>query len=195
MPKIHMRLPSAGAAEVQRQRARQRRLAQMENWVDVPEKGTKWIPLGKGKAAIVDEEDYHHLMQWNWHVSAFGYAVRFIGPRGKSKVVWMHREILGTPPGIQTDHANQNRLDNRKQNLRQCTATQNQGNRWKSQHAKTSKFKGVYWSKHQNRFAAYGRQGSKNRRLGSFQSEVEAAKAYNRWARSYFGKFAQLNPV
>lgn len=167
----------------------------MESWEAAPEKGTRWIPLGKGKVAIVDEEDFERLMEWNWHVSAFGYAVRFIGPKSKPQVVWMHREILGTPSGFQTDHVNQDRLDNRKENLRQCTAAQNQGNRWKSKHAKTSKFKGVSRCKSTGGFTAYGREGTKNKRLGTFVSQTEAAKAYNRWARGYFGKFAELNPV
>jgi len=187
--------PLEGKGAVQRHRAKQRRLAQMESWVGVPEKGTRWIPLGKGKVAIVDEEDYDHLMQWNWHVSAWGYAIRFFRPKGKLRVIWMHREILRTHPSMQTDHVNQNRLDNRKANLRQCTATQNQGNRWKSKQAKTSRFKGVYWARRQRRFVANGREGGTNKRLGSFHSEMEAAKAYNSWASRYFGKFAELNPV
>jgi hypothetical protein len=195
MPKISTLLPSAGKGEAQRLRARQRRLEQMESWEGVPEKGSRWIPLGKEKMAIVDEGYYDHLMQWNWHISALGYAIRFFRQNGKPKVIWMHREILKTRTGMQTDHINRNRLDNRKSNLRECSPTQNQGNRWKSKQAKTSKFKGVYWSKAQNRFAAYGREGEKNKRLGSFRSEIEAAKAYNRWAADYFGKFAQLNPV
>lgn len=195
MPKIRMRLPLAGRGEAQRQRARRKRLAQMASWVDDPKKGTRWIPLGKGKVAIVDEEDYEQLMQWNWHVSAFGYAVRFIGPKGKLKIVWMHREILKTHPKKQTDHINQDRLDNRKANLRQCSATQNQGNRWKSRHAKTSRFKGVSWSKEGNYFVACGTESGTPKRLGGFTSEIQAAKAYNRWARNYFGEFAELNPV
>lgn len=197
MPKTSMPSLLVGKGAVPRHRARQRRLAQMESWEGVPEKGTRWIPLGKGKVAIVDEVDYEHLMQWNWHASAWDYAIRFDWVDGKPKCLYMHREILKPKPWPleQTDHINQNKLDNRRINLRICSAVQNQGNRWKSRHAKTSKFKGVHWCKSHNRFAAFGREGDANKNLGSFRTEIEAAKAYNRWAVGYFGQFAQLNPV
>jgi hypothetical protein len=103
----------------------------------------------------------------------------------------MHRDILKASSSMLTDHINQNKLDNRKSNLRECTPTQNQGNRPKPKHAKTSKFKGVIWCKIHECFVARGLR----KNLGHFKNEIDAAKAYNRWATDYFKEFALLNPV
>lgn len=109
----------------------------------------------------------------------------------------MHRDVLGISEIsgriTQTDHINGDKLDNRKENLRRCSPAQNQGNRWKSKQAKTSKYKGVYFCSKLRKFVAYGREGKKNKRLGTFQSEEDAALAYDRWAIGYFGEFARLN--
>lgn len=110
-------------------------------------------------------------------------------------MIWMHREVMNCPERLEVDHINRDRSDNRKINLRTCTDIQNQGNRWKSKHAKTSKYKGVYFCKKIQKFAAYGREGAKNRRLLTTASEDEAGRAYNRWAKEYFGEFALLNQI
>lgn len=190
MLKTSTPLLSVGKGAVQRQRARQRRLAQMESWEGVPEKGTKWIPLGKGKVAIVDEEDYDHLMQWNWSASSCGYAHRMSGPIGKAKPILMHREILKPLPSMQVDHANRNGFDNRRSNLRECTRTQNQGNRAKSKRILTSKFKGVCWNAADRIWVNHYHGGTREYR---FDSELDAARAYDEWAKEKFGQFARLN--
>lgn len=191
MSKIRTLLSSAGKGGVQRLRARLRRLEQMASWADIPKRGTRWIPLGNGKRAVVDASVYDFLNQWNWHCSKDGYVVRFIN----RTMIQMHSLILKVPKGKEVDHKDRDRLNNRRDNLRPCTKAQNQGNRWKSSHAKTSKFKGVYFAKKEQRFVAQGTNGGRGITLGRFVSEAEAAKAYNVWAKSNFGKFVYLNPV
>lgn len=83
----------------------------------------KYIELTQGKRAIVDDEDYDWLSQYKWFYDT-GYAVtkKHIDGRRKTK---MHRLINQTPNGLDTDHINRNRLDNRRSNLRTVTHQQN----------------------------------------------------------------------
>lgn len=88
------------------------------------------IPLTRGRAALVDAEDYDFLMQWKWCVIT-GYAVRTTTRAGgaKPKTILMHRVIVAPPEGFFVDHINCNRLDNRRANLRICTPEENTLNR------------------------------------------------------------------
>lgn len=185
-----MRSPLVGLVEKLKPNARLKRLAEMARLVEGQPKEYKLVPLLNGRFAKVDNDDFESINAFVWHYSN-GYAVR----KTMGKTIWMHRVISGCPPEKQVDHINQDKRDNRRFNLRTCTMVQNQGNRWKSKHAKTSKFKGVYYCKRDQCFSAYGREGAKNKRLGTFQDERLAAAAYNTWAIGYFGEFAKLNPL
>ncbi len=172
-------------------RAKQQRRELMDSWVGVQEQNTLLIPLDKGLFAKVDASNHDWLNQWNWHVTKWGYAVRFEG----RKVIQMHAMVLPCEKGYQPDHINRDRLDNRIQNLRPSTKTENQGNRWKSKQAVSSKFKGVYFVKRDQKWRACCTINGKGKALGTHKTEMEAACAYNKWATQYFGEFAMLNPV
>src|SRR5687768_11145590 len=91
---------------------------------------TKQISLTQGKFATVDDADFDHLNQWKWHFSHYGYARRTTSSRfGRQKFIFMHREIMQAPDGMDVDHINCNKLDNRRQNLRLCTRADNLRNR------------------------------------------------------------------
>ena len=92
---------------------------------------SKRIPLTQGKFAIVDDDDYEWLKQWKWCLSKSGYAVRGTNCKPKQKIVFMHRQIMNVLLGMQVDHKNHTRLDNRKSNLRLCTGNDNRINRIK----------------------------------------------------------------
>lgn len=156
----------------------------------------KIIPLTQGKVALVDDEDYPRLSQYNWcySESSGGYALRN-GQRingKKTKHILMHREILGTPDGLDTDHQDGNRLNNQKHNLRPATKVQNQGNRAKTQN-RTSKYKGVWFDRERDKFSSMIQVNGKRRFLGRFNSEIKAARAYDTAALKLFGEFAKLN--
>jgi hypothetical protein len=106
--------------------------------------------------------------------------------------VYLHRLLMNAVQTQQVDHANGNSLDNRRENLRFCTSSQNSQNRRRTS---TSGFKGVslkprYKSKP---WEANIKVAGKLKYLGRFQTPEEAAKAYDSAARDMFGEFAHTN--
>lgn len=157
----------------------------------------KLIPLKGGQFAIVDPEDYEYLSQHKWHCNHDGYAKRTgYHPDGRSYTVLMHRFIINAPKEMCVDHTNRNRLDNRRQNLRLCTRSQNAINRQIPQKSKTSKYKGVHQKPGSNRWCAViGRKNSSrdSNHIGIFDTEEEAARYHDAAARFYYGEFAITN--
>lgn len=123
------------------------------------------IPLfgkrGLDKFAIVDEEDVEKVAGVRWHLSDTGYAVN----RSNHKTVRMHRIINNTPKGMETDHKNHNRIDNRKSNLRTVTHQEN---------VKNSRGKGYCWDKSKQRWTVIYKQTF----YGRYITKGEAKQAY-----------------
>lgn len=92
------------------------------------------------------------------------------------------------------DHINQNKGDNRIENLRAVTFTQNMANT-KSKRDTTSKYKGVHWNKRDKAWVSQIKAGSKRYNLGYFKTEEEAARAYDKKAAELFNEYACLNEV
>ncbi|OMD76880.1 HNH endonuclease [Paenibacillus odorifer] len=147
------------------------------------------VNLTQGMFAIVDEEDFEEINKYKWHLS-HEYAARSIDKRP----IFMHRIIMNTPKGMDTDHINHNKLDNRRCNLRICTTKENQHNR-KSCKDSSSIYKGVSWDRFTNTWRASIKIDNKRKTIGRFTTEESAAGAYNHFAREYFGSFALLNNV
>jgi hypothetical protein len=147
----------------------------------------KEIQLTKGKSVMVDDEDYEWLNQWKWHYHN-GYATR----KPVSGRVFMHRSIMHTPKGMQTDHINGNKLDNQKSNLRVCTSQQNKLNKPKRLD-NTSGYKGVTWRKDKNMWQSQIMFNGKRQYIGYFDDLEVSARAYDKKALELFGEFAWLN--
>lgn len=150
----------------------------------------RYILLTRGLHAIVDARNYEWLSRHKWSVHDTGlgkaqYAVR--GCRGRK--IFMHREIMKTPPGMVVDHINRNGLDNREDNLRNCTRLQNLQNRYWN--AGQSQYRGVS-PQGDKWMAAVGYNGA-TIYVGLFDDEVEAARARDRKAYELAGPFAYLN--
>ena len=159
----------------------------------------KTIPLSRGYVALVDDEDYESLSQHKWYAivgrGGRAYARRAIRISvGQQKIVPMHRVIMGLTANDprQVDHVNGNGLDNRRCNLRTCTNAENQHNQ-RPVRGGTSKYKGVSWHIDSGLWRAYISINKKIRHIGTFKTEIEAARAYDNMAREFFGEFANLN--
>lgn len=159
--------------------------------------GMKKIPLTKNQSALVDDEDYPALVaRGRWHFDRYAKRVEsayIVGGKGKhtSAVVYMHREIMKPPVGLEVDHINGNRLDNRRSNLRLCPRNQNM---WNVKHSRgSSKYKGVSFRR--GRWRATICCNGKSTELGTFLSEKEAALAYNHAAIELHGDYAWLNSL
>ncbi len=108
----------------------------------------KEIPLTHEKVALVDDEDYERLVRFKWMAVSRGYqwyATRNQHGRGNGDIR-MHREVMCAKPNEQVDHINRNGLDNRKQNLRFCTYSENAYNTVKPHGIGRSGFRGVFCS-------------------------------------------------
>jgi len=105
----------------------------------------------------------------------------------------MHRQVIDVPPNLFCDHINHNGLDNRKANLRPATFAQNAANRPKRNPPTRSIYKGLEWDKAQRKWKARISVQGRKIYLGSFPSQIAAAKAYDNAAKIYHQQFAALN--
>ena len=149
------------------------------------------ISLSRLANAIVDPVDLERFGHLNWYLSHHGYAARCERRNGRKHTILLHREILDAPSGIGVDHVSRDRLDNRRENLRLCSVSQNAMNKAKESGKTTSKFKGVIYCSTRGNWRARIRQ----EHIGYFDSEIEAAQAYNAVAKQKFGDFALLNNI
>ena len=154
------------------------------------------IYLGEGKWTYLDQEDYYQLRHYKWVVNGTGnnlYAVRLklVSPK-KTWMIYMHREIMKPTDSRFVDHRNCDSLDNRRSNLRFATRAENVHNRRKRKNA-TSQFIGVNFYKPRSNWECRIMHQGKSIRIGRFDSEIEAARAYDEAAKRLFGEFARLN--
>lgn len=108
----------------------------------------------------------------------------------------MHRVILNTPPGMDTDHINGDGCDNRRCNLRICTRSQNMANGGKYKiKDSTSPYRGVCWHKAIGKWRVQIKVNGRRIALGYFDDERKAAAAYNAAALEHFEEFAKPNII
>ncbi len=164
----------------------------------VGDSNMKQIELTQGKVALVDDKDFERLSQWKWHTANYktkrlSYARRTCpSVNGARPVVLMHRQILNAPKGSEVDHINHNGLDNRQENLRLCSNSQNHQNTLKSA-KNTSGYKGVSKHSKANKWVSQIYVKRQVVYLGYYDSIIDAAIAYDEAAIKYFGEFACTN--
>ncbi len=152
------------------------------------------IQLSQGKVALVDDCDAD-LAKHKWYAkfshADYWYAAR--SDNANSTTIRMHR-VIADRAGIVgiVDHRNRNGLDNQRHNLRGATKFQNAHNRTGHRNAR-SKYKGVVWVKREQAWRARISYKGKLLELGQFDTESEAAVAYDKCAVHAHGEFAYLN--
>lgn len=149
------------------------------------------IPVGHGKFAIIDDCDLDLMLAHSWCLTKSNQV--HCGYRKKD--FQLSLEIArrkGLNSKFDVDHINTDTLDNRRENLREATCTENKRNIKIRKDNKTG-FKGVTCA---GTFEKYIVRITVNKRvipLGRFDDPREAARKYDSAARYYFGEFARLN--
>lgn len=150
------------------------------------------IPLSGGGVALVDEFDAARVIAAGpWHARPHGrttYAQRHVTRAdGARTTQQMHTLIMGV---VGVDHRNHDGLDNRRSNLRPASQSQNTANQ-RQRRDNTSGYRGV--SRKRRRWIAQIRVNGVQQHIGTYDTPVAAARAYDAAASAAFGEFAYQN--
>lgn len=159
------------------------------------------IPLTQGYVTKVDVEDLKRLNEYSWYPlrdkkegTVYVITNMKCPLTGRTRTVRMHRFIMGSPPSMLVDHINHDTLDNRKENLRAVTASQNVANS-QPRRGSTTEYKGVWFRSDRKRpaWVAQIKIAGRQTYLGTFSSAREAAQRYDQEHLKLSGEFADLN--
>ena len=153
------------------------------------------IQLTLGKEAVVDDADFEKIKHLSWCTAERKEenSVRYYSvARINGIVVLMHRYILGLPPRLPyVDHKDGDGLNCQRSNLRICDNSSNQANRRKT--VGYSRFKGVSLGSDGMKWVAQTKYKQKQIYIGRFESEEDAARAYDKKMIELHGEFARVN--
>lgn len=144
-------------------------------------------PNYKKYFALVDDEDFERVNAINWSIVKPNNTVLY----AIANNIYMHRFIVDYK---EVDHINHNGLDNRKENLRQSTRQQNSWNKRGIKNG-TSPYKGVSYHTISKKWIAVIGTHFNRTYIGSYKTDIEAARAYNQKAKELFGEYAYLNKI
>lgn len=140
----------------------------------------------KDKKFLFDIEDYDKIKDYCWHIKDNGYVSAFN--------IYIHQLIMDFPNNMIIDHINHNVWDNRKENLRLVTSSQNLMNRKISKN-NTSGYVGVYYRKDRDKWQSYIMINKKRISLGAFKDKEDAIKARKEAEEKYFGEYSYDNSM
>lgn len=135
-----------------------------------------------------------------WKLDSKGYYCVSLCKNNKAKKYLIHRLIgkyfIENPNNyLCIDHKNNNSMDNSIENLRWCNHSQNMRNKKKKENT-SSRFIGVYFHKQSNKWLTRCRLNGKNKYIGRYDTEIEAAEAYNNFIiENNLDDFAVLNKL
>jgi hypothetical protein len=143
--------------------------------------GLTQIPLSRGQVASISPEDFSYLNRWRWCAVSQGKSKwRAMRKTASGTTRFMHQDIaerLGwhNVHGVVVDHINGDPLDNRRDNIRLATVSQNLHNRGPQSNSRTG-VKGVSYNKQVRKYSAEIHVNGKKHWLGHFRS-LENARA------------------
>ena len=147
----------------------------------------------KGEEFYFDLEDYNLIKDYYWYIDDNGYVKTYIS----RKHISMHRMVMGFPDiYVDIDHKNgkPTRNNNRKENLRIATCSQNQMNRGLQANNKSS-VTGVIWHQRDKVWEAYITVNKKRIYLGRFANFEDAVKVRKEAEDKYFGEWSYDNSM
>jgi hypothetical protein len=106
-----------------------------------------------GYPVIIDNEDFQKIINMGpWHCTKGKRGPYFAHDINRKKI-YLHRFLISAPKGLEVDHINQNKLDNKKSNLRIVTRSENAMN-MKTHNDSKSGRKGIYYDKKRKKWKA-----------------------------------------
>ena len=143
-----------------------------------------------GEEFYFDLEDYGKIKDYCWcmsdkkkYVSNSRFGIR------------MHRLIMGcNDKNLVVDHINHITYDNRKENLRICTSSQNGMNKSRPNN-NTSGYVGITYDSSENKWRARLSIGGKTINIGRFEKIEEAVRARKEAEEEYFGEYSYNNSI
>lgn len=171
----------------------------MKNRYEIIGESAKVYSNGKNKNLhfFVDKSDLPLIAAHSWRIykmsSGYMRVESSIMKNYKSIHFSLSNFLLNTPKGKIGDHIDRDSLNNRRNNLRIANEEQNSRNVSKTSFKKSSIYKGVSWHKLKRKWIATCAINYRNKFLGYFNDEIEAAKAYDLSAKELHGEFANTN--
>ena len=160
----------------------------MRNLYRIPRDGHGIASFAGGGEFLFDLADLPLIEHHTWHLGKRGYPATHI--RGKTVV--LHRLLFPEADGMEIDHINGDKLDNRRANLRPCTHQQNGFNQ-KRRHTNTSGYIGVSFLRRLGCYEAYIHFHGTKHHLGLYTDPIAAARVRDCVAKLLFGEYARLN--
>lgn len=152
----------------------------------------KTIPLTQDQVALVDDSDFESANRWSW-CAVLRDGAWYAQSRIAGELHYLHRWLFNEPEN-QIDHKDGDGLNNRRENLRVCTNSQNGANRGKSKsRAYSSRYEGVCWDSYSGSWKISIGIDGKQIHLGRSPRQTLAALIYDKTARDAFGEFAKPN--
>lgn len=129
-----------------------------------------------------------------WFIEPNGYVKSVTGRKHKTALT-LHKFVLEcnnikVPKGLDIDHINGNKSDNRLCNLRVASRSQNNINRVRISNNNTSGFTGVSYRKNKDDYKAYISYKGRQISLGIYKTLEEAVKARKEAEIKYYGDFS-----
>jgi hypothetical protein len=147
------------------------------------------------RPAIIDDDTYEQIKGKSWRVVTVTNGAQYVvwksHKAGRDVTVYLHRFVMGDPKGKMVDHINGDSFDNRRENLRASTNSQNQMNSKGKAHS--SVYKNVYWNKKLGKWKAQADVDGQTFFFGYFEHERQAALVADLNLPILHGEFARLN--